>query len=149
MTISSPILFDTNILVSALDIDSPLFGIAQKLHDQVEEGKIQGFITQQNLIELLAVTTDPKRMKRPLGVNIAIVEIEKYLSSQFQLISPKEETVLILMSLLKKYPVKGQRVFDVYLTATMLSNNIFSIVTANTKDFKGFPGIKIFDIMDL
>lgn len=143
MRVSNPVLFDTNILVASLDLDSPNFETAQKLHNQVEEGEIQGVIAQQNLVELLAITTDPKRVRTPLPPDTATEEVEKYLSSKFQLISPKEDTIFIFTSLLGKKGVKGQKVFDVYLLATMLSNGIKDIYTINVKDFTGYAEIKV------
>lgn len=142
MQMSEPVLFDTNVLVAAADLDSSNHKIAKELHQKVEEGEIEAVIAHQNLEEFLAITTDPKRVKTPLSPTIALKEVEKYLFSRFRLISPKDDTIFIFVSLLRKKPAKAQRIFDVYLAATMLSSGVGTIYTENVGDFAKYSEIE-------
>lgn len=40
--------------------------------------------------------------------------------------------------MIKKYNLSSDLVFDACLTATAISNNVYSIATDNVKDFKNF-----------
>lgn len=138
---SEPILFDTNILVYAHNLDSPYHLKAISLVRAAIEGVLEAVLAQQNLLEFYAVITDPKRVSKPLSPKEASSLVKDYLNSPFKIIFPDKETLKIAFSF--DEDSKGGEIFDTFLVATMLSNNIKSIVTLNTKDFTPFPGIKI------
>lgn len=48
-----------------------------------------------------------------------------------------------IISLLKKYDIKKQEIFDTQLVATMLSNGVRRIYTFNKEDFKKYKEIKV------
>ena len=72
--------------------------------------------------------------------------VNQYLSSPFEIIYPNLSTNKIMVELLKKKGLTNGRIFDVYLIATMLSNEIKYIVTANVKDFREFESISVLDL---
>jgi len=59
------------------------------------------------------------------------------------LILQTQETLYIGLELIKKYSLSADKVFDAYLAATALGNDIKVIATDNTKDFKVFKGIEL------
>lgn len=59
-----------------------------------------------------------------------------------QIIIPKFGTEFMALELIKRLGLTGNRIFDAYLAATALSNNVDLIATDNTKDFKQFKEIK-------
>ncbi|MBI3988660.1 MAG: PIN domain-containing protein [candidate division NC10 bacterium] len=63
-----PVFLDTNILVYAVDRDSPLYQKAKAIVDQVDAGEMNACISPQVLGELYAVTTTPGRIRRPLSL---------------------------------------------------------------------------------
>ena len=138
---SEPILFDTNILVYAHNLDSLYHLKAISLVKAAAEGVLEGVLAQQNLLEFYAIITDHKRVNKPLSSKEASSLIKDYLNSPFKIIFPNQETLKLALSLDKDS--KGGEIFDTFLVTTMLSNNVKSIVTVNTKDFKTFPDIKI------
>ena len=73
----------------------------------------------------------------------AVKEVEKYLKSLFYIIYPQEETPFVALSMIKKMDLKGADIFDAYLVATMISNNVSVIYTDNKKDFTKYVGIKV------
>ena len=144
MKISEPILFDTNVLVYNQDRDSRLYLKAAKFHQQAISGEIKAVISSQNLLEFTAVMVNPKKIVRPLSQIQVAGEIEKYLKiGYFRVIYPNIDTITSFSFLLKKYQTKNPRkIFDIFLVATMLSNKIKYILTANAKDFR-FKEVKI------
>ncbi len=148
MIISDPLLFDTNILVYAHNQDSPFHDKSLSLVNKVITGKLKGVLAQQNLIEFYSITTDKRRVTKPLTLVKAQQLLEDYLKMPFRIIAPNIETIKILPVLCQKNKIKNGEIFDAYLVATMLSNQIHSIVTVNVKDFKSYDEIKVWNITD-
>jgi len=130
-------------LVYAADEASPFHEKSKKLREREIVGKIRLCICPQILVEFFAIITDSRRVEKPIKPKEAIEEIEKYLRSEniFK-IYPKEDTLLRTISLLKKYNLRRQRVFDAQLVATMLSNGVIRIYTFNLEDFSKFKEIE-------
>lgn len=145
MKTSEPILFDTNVLVYNQDQESSFYARAADYHERAFSGKINGMISSQNLLELVAVITNPKRITKPLSLKQASGEVEKYLSTpSFTTIYPNDTTMDIFTKLLNRYRLKHPiQTFDLFLVATMLSNGIKAILTANDQDFTLFKEISV------
>ncbi|OGY26547.1 MAG: hypothetical protein A2Z11_00220 [Candidatus Woykebacteria bacterium RBG_16_43_9] len=138
------VLFDTNILVLAQNLDSPFYEKAIDLHHQVFEGKIKGVLANQNLLEFYSIVTNPKRLVKSLTSEKASFEIKNYVErSNFQIIKTKGNELELILNLVRGKNVKGGLVFDVYLVATMISNGIKTIYTQNEDDFIIFSEIKV------
>lgn len=148
MTTSDPVLFDSNVLIYNQNINAPLHQQSRNYHEKVLVGEINGVISPQNITEFFAVITSPRRITKPLSPDKALVQIQNYLNpaSNFSIIYPNRLTLQIFQELQKSYKVRSQRIFDVFLVATMLGNNISSILTANTKDFAHYLQIKAIDL---
>lgn len=149
MTITKPILFDTNILVYNQNMDSPHFELAHLWHQRVVKGEIQGILSSQNILEFTAVMTSSRHLTKPLTPKQVSREISRYQHNHdFGFIYPNEQTVSVFAKLLKRYGLKNSRQsFDVFLVATMLSNNIKQLLTLNKKDFEMFEEIKLINSM--
>ncbi|MGA1874777.1 MAG: type II toxin-antitoxin system VapC family toxin [bacterium] len=142
MTTSNIALLDTNILVYAADKSSPFYKASLLLREKGLRGELSFCICPQTLTEFFAIVTDFKRVSKPRTQREALSEIEKYLFSKNILkIYPGPEVVEIMIDLLKKYKITKQKIFDLQLVATMLSNNINHIYTYNSKDFSMFKEI--------
>ncbi len=126
-------LIDTNILVYAINEDSPKNKLAQKF---LRTHKKNLEVAHQNIFEALRVLTHPKfsTPMKPKEAQIAVLAIVK----MYRVIIPDYKTHYIAMELIKKHHLLGNRIFDAYLVATALSNNITVIATDNEKDFKKF-----------
>jgi predicted nucleic acid-binding protein len=48
-----------------------------------------------------------------------------------------------MLDLLAHRSVRGGRIFDLFLAATMLDNGVHTIYTENVRDFKGLKGIEV------
>lgn len=148
MTISDPLLFDTNILVYAHNQDSPFHKKCLALVTAVIERKIRGILAQQNLLEFYSIITDKKRITKPLTPQRAQELLEYYLRVSFRIIGPSHMSIQIFSMLSRKNKIKNGQAFDAYLVATMLSHQIKNIVTVNIKDFKLYNEIKTWDISE-
>lgn len=144
MKTSSPIFFDTNILIYNQDKSSQFYKIASKWHNKALTGEINAVLSSQNLLEFAAVMTNPNKITHPLTQKYTATEINKYIDTdKFEIIYPNNETLKTFSALLKKYPMKNPRqIFDLFLVATMISNDLYQILTLNKQDFQ-FKEVKV------
>lgn len=131
-------LIDSNILVYSINTPSPKH---KKAQDFLQENLRELVVAHQNILETLRVLTHPK-FPSPMKINNAIDAIESILK-ECLVISPDYRTHHIALELVKKHNLAGDLLFDAYLVATALGNDIGIIATDNTKDFKKFTEIKI------
>lgn len=149
MTISDPVLFDTNILVYAHNQDSPFHKKCLALITAVIEGRFRGILAQQNLLEFYSIVTDKKRVTKPLTPFKALELLDNYLRLPFTIILPTDMTIQIFSLLSQKNKIKNGQAFDTYLVATMLSHKIKNILTVNVKDFEFYNEVKTYGIADI
>lgn len=141
---SETALLDTNILVYAVNEDSPFHKAAIALRDKGLKGELSLCITPQILNEFYANVTNPKQVDIPLSQEEARLEMEKYFhSEQILKIHPQPHSTRIVLEFLQKYTVVRQEIYDLYLVATMLSNSVTHIYTYNNKDFSQYSEIKV------
>ena len=149
MKISDTVIFDSNILVYANNEASQFHKKCSGLIKAAVEGNFKAVLTHQNLLEFYSVITDSRRIEKPISDKDAQDLVANYLNSPLEIIYPNSETFKYLFILAEAVNLKGSKIFDVFLAATMLSNNISNIITANTRDFKGFLNIKVMDLKSL
>lgn len=131
-------IIDSNILIYAINEISPKHKIAQKfLRDNL--GRLE--ITHQNILETIRVLTH-KHSPKPMGLKATMDAIGN-IGHSARIISPNLMTYYLASELITSHNLTGNRIFDAYLTATALSNNIKIIATDNTRDFKKFKEIKV------
>ena len=136
------IIFDTNILVYAQNQSDVRYGECRKWVKKVEEGECEGVVSSQNLVQFVTVVNNLSKMKR-----VAMKHgVEKYCENYrkiFKIVFPNSETMVTFEKMYKKY--KGNRIFDLFLVATMISNGVDKILTYNVRDFKDIEEIKVID----
>lgn len=131
-------LVDTNILIYAVNADSPKHKQSQKfLKDNL--GKLE--ITHQNVLEAIRVLTH-RKFSHPMSLKNALDAILT-IAKSCHVMSPNQSTYYITIELIKSHRLTGNRIFDAYLAATSLSNGINTIATDNVGDFKNLTEIKI------
>lgn len=132
------ILVDSNILVYAINDSSPKQSLAQKfLNDNLSNL----LITPQNILETLRILTHSK-FPTPLTPAQAQSDLAQ-ITDNLIMVIPTEKTLFIALELIKKHILTAKKVFDAYLAATALSNDINIIATDNVKDFKIFEDLKV------
>ncbi len=144
------ILFDSNILVLAHAENSPFHQSARQLRDQAAQGAIEACISPQVLCEFYAVITNERLVQPVLSASQARREVNTYWSAKrFHKIIPKETVMSRLVKLLDHHAIKRQDIFDAFLVATMLDNNLRTIYTQNVKDFEIFPKIQVVNPLEI
>ncbi|HSE64697.1 MAG TPA: PIN domain-containing protein [Thermoanaerobaculia bacterium] len=138
----SPALLDTNVLIHAAYLGSPVHLPAATL---VERGlKERGVfcIAPQNLVEFAAVATRRRRGDHPLGGDevFRITEL-LYRSRTLAKIYPRRGTVARAMKEGTQLGVSGAAWYDLFLALTMRDAGVRAIVTENVSDFQQFPFI--------
>ena len=126
-------LVDTNILVYAINADSPKNKQAQAF---LLRNTSKLLIAHQNIFETLRVLTHPK-FSYPMDPKTAQESVDAIVDA-CTIIYPNYKTYRLAFELIKKHDLVGNRIFDAYLAATALSNGIESIATDNVKDFIKF-----------
>ena len=138
------VLLDTNLLIYACNTASPFHKKAKEIKEQAVDGKIKTAIALQSLSEYLAVTTSSRRVEKPLSVVEAVDDVRHFLeASQIRKLPITEITAKHLSTLVNKYRIKAQTIFDAQIVAVMLENEISEIWTANDGDFSIFKGISV------
>ena len=137
------IFLDTNVLVSAIDTTRKNHKKAIKLIERIKNSEYQAFISTQIIGEFYVVLTRKLGgIKAPLTPKEAKKEINDLFSSGILTILPVTETILRKsISLSAERNIKGIKFWDVVIVATMLENDILTIYTENSEDFKKFSDL--------
>lgn len=130
-------LIDSNILIYALNSASPKNKIAQEYLQSHREI----IFAQQNIFETLRILTHAK-FSSPYTSVQAVSAVTK-ITDLSRIITPNIETADICFALISKYNITGTEIFDAYLVATALSNDIYSIATDNTKHLQKYSEITV------
>jgi predicted nucleic acid-binding protein len=145
-------LIDSNVLVYGFfhkpdeeggqEPESKLRLYSRTLITLAAEGKLNSCVAQQNLLEFIAIVTSPKRVVSPVTLAEALRACQAYLSF-CSLLTPKPSTYLTFETLAKKLRGARERIFDFYLAATALDNEVSHICTWNTKHLRPIPGLTV------
>lgn len=130
-------LVDSNVLVYSINKRSPKHRKAQEFL-QNNLGNLE--IAHQNIFETIRVLTHPK-FPAPMNPKEAVEAVFRIFKA-CRLICPDYKTVPLTLEFVKRYNLAADQVFDGYLVATTISNDVKVIATDNVKDFQKFP-IKI------
>jgi len=134
---------DTNILIYFLNEESVYHAKARVFIDGLQKRKVQGIVSWQNLSELYAVVTNPKRFPTPMTASQVVKATKQFLESgNIRIIMPVVNTKEIFFKLVLKVKPRAQQVHDIFLAATLLSNGVKTLATENTGDFVGVSGLK-------
>lgn len=103
--------------------------------------------SQQNIMESVRILTHPK-LKIGLEASHAVKKVLK-ITSLGAVLAPQLKTHLLACEIIEKYKLKSNLVFDAYLLATALDNNIKTIATDNERYFKKFEEVIIYNPFNL
>ena len=132
---------DTNILVYIANEDSDF-------HRKVVSGfkrtssTYELWTSRQVLREYAVVMTRPDIMEKPLSLNEVISDIEKW-QTILQIADENEEVTKALLELIATHQVKGKRIHDANIVASMKVNSIARLWTMNVQDFQGITETEV------
>lgn len=143
MITESEIFLDTNILVyyTFKDFDPVKYDECREVIDKLREKNIEINISTQILREFYAVVTASKYFETPLEPDAAKEQI-LYFTSAFNVADINHDVISKLASLIEKYKIKGQKIHDTTIVATILNSGNSTLLSYNKKDFINFQEIK-------
>jgi len=136
-------LIDTNLLVYAHnELSSYFIGAKTFLKNQANRSEL--CFTPQIFLEAYRIFT--QKIEKPLTIKQAWQVIGYYQTfPSVRIVYPKASVLTIIERLSVRYKIKGSIIFDTYLVATMLCNDIKTIYTHNVKDLIMYKEIKVID----
>jgi len=139
------VLFDTNILLRAIQRDSPFCVPARNAIKRFHRLDSELCLTPQNVKEFWNACTRPTD-RNGLGLSVAGAERHTQLLEKYFTVLPDSAAAYsIWRQLLPKYEVIGTKVHDAYLVATMQAHGILQVLTFNTSDFARYSEIQATD----
>ncbi len=138
-------LIDSNILVYAYNEDVEFHEKALEILENALNKRIDTVISDKNLYEFFAIITDKKRVENPVTIERAIEIINFLVDSNIKIIYSSPFVLSETLTLIGKYKIKKQEVFDLNLVALMIKNKIDTIISANDQHFKNIEEINVFN----
>jgi len=137
---------DTNILVytTLKDFDPEKYSQCKKILKELNEKNVSINISTQILREFYAVVTGKKYLKNPLSPDEAKSQ-SFYFMSVFNILEITREVIGKLFQLVDKYKIKGLKIHDATIAATMINYDVPCIVTYNRKDFDTYEEIEVIE----
>lgn len=134
---AEPIFVDTNVLVYANVASAPLHRLAQETIQGLFESHIELWVSRQVLREFIATLTRPQTFINPQPIDL-VSERVQFLEEHFHIAEDGFQVTIQLLELLRRFPTGGRQVHDANIVATMLTTNVYRLLTHNTKDFERF-----------
>lgn len=128
---------DTNVLVFAASLGSPLNRQASKeIRRRYESGQ-ELWVSPQVLREYLATLSRPQTYSNPKPARELADDI-RYFLSRFRLAEEGADVTEQLLGLIEQVGVGGKQIHDANIVATMLAYGVPSLLTDNVGDFARF-----------
>lgn len=134
------ILVDVNLLIYAVDRDSPKHAPARRWLERALSGTESVGIPWIVALAFIRITTHPAVMRKPLSAKSAIGYVDSWLAQPFvKLIGPGENHWKILRSLLLASGSAGNLTSDAHVAALAIEHG--ATVASADHDFRRFAGL--------
>jgi len=145
--VSNKVFLDTNTLIyqTFSDFDVEKHKIVNEKLVYFVENDFLIFISTQILREFFAICTNGKIFKVPLTYEQAVSKVNEFIAN-FDMVYETSSIITTLNMLILKYKQDKQKVYDTNIVATMIENDIQSLFTFNTKDFKKFKEVELIEL---
>jgi uncharacterized protein len=135
------ILLDVNLLLYAVDADSPMNAKAKAWLERVMAGPETVAFPWITLLAFLRLTTKPRLFERPLSVEEAIEVAGRWLNQSAALVvHPGPRHMQILAGLLRPVGTGGNLTSDAHLAALAIEHG--AVLCSCDNDFARFQGLK-------
>jgi len=139
-------LLDTNVLVYALDQESPFHSAARTLLLRAADTAWQErlCVTPQVLAEFFAVVTNPRRVRSPRSPEEALRALEQFIAlPNLTVLAVPVDVVSRWVPLVRAHRLGASRVFDAQLAATIVANGVRRIYTFDRAHFECFAELEV------
>lgn len=136
-------LLDTNILLCLANSHAPGHAAAQSAVARLLAGGERLAVAPQVLFEFWSVATRPVEMNG-LGMPTAqtLAEVEA-IRARFLLLAEPPTVIDFWLEIVASNDLKGKRIHDAHLLATMKANGVTLLLTFNAADFPTDPSVTI------
>jgi toxin-antitoxin system PIN domain toxin len=135
------ILVDANLLIYAIDSDSPQHERARPWLERVLSGAAPVGLPWIVILAFVRITTREGIMRRPLALVDALAYVDSWLEQPcVEIIAPGERHWPILRRLLEATGTAGNLTSDAHIAALALERG--AAVCSTDHDFARFPGIR-------
>jgi predicted nucleic acid-binding protein len=140
---STGCLLDTNILLFLANPLAPRHTAAKQAVARLLRAGERLVIAPQVLYEFWSVATRPAGANG-LGMTVAEASAElQVIRSRFLVLPEPAAVIDCWLALVRRYGLKGKRIHDAHLLATMQANGVSRLLTCNAADFPPVPDINI------
>ena len=134
-------MIDANLLLFAVDADSPFHDVAESWLTQQLNGPRRVGLPWQSLVAFVRISTHPRAARHPLSPSQAWSYVTEWLDCSVAWVpSPGERYGQILGSLLTTHHVRGNLIPDAQLAALALEHG--SVLYSADSDFARFPELR-------
>ncbi len=134
------ILIDANLLIYAVDRDSPHHAPARRWLEETLSGSESVGIPWIAALAFVRITTHPAVMRKPLSAQSAISYVDDWLGQPFvKLVGPGEKHWPILRNLLLVSGSAGNLTSDAHVAALAIEHG--AAVASADNDFRRFAGV--------
>ena len=134
------ILVDANLLVYAIDRDSPHHAKARRWLEDMLSGSTPVALAWIVILAFLRLTTRPGILRRPLSPERALAFVDEWLAQPYvQPLAPGERHWAVLRNLLKAAGTAGNLASDAHLAALAIEHGC--TLCSSDSDFRRFPGL--------
>lgn len=127
-------------LIYASRPSAPQYRAAQSALTRLRMDVSPLWISHQVLREYLAAATRPQASGAVLLMKDAITDVRRFRLA-FNVLTDDPSVFERLLHLIAVHPGAGKQVHDANLVATMLTQDIFRLLTFNTSDFRRFGSL--------
>jgi predicted nucleic acid-binding protein len=139
-TADDPVFVDTNVLVYANTVRSPLHVRAQSALQDLSASAITLWISRQILREYLVTLSRPQTFSAPVAPAALVADVIRF-QTQFLIAEDGPLVTSNLLGLLSTFSIGGKQVHDANIVATMQVQGIRRILTKNVADFSRFDSL--------
>jgi predicted nucleic acid-binding protein len=133
---------DTNILVFLADEQAPWHEEARRAVNQLAMSRSDIVLPQQTLFEFWVVATRPAASN---GLDWRVSRVRDAIDAlrhEFSVLPETAAVVDVWLDLVAQHDLKGKRIHDAHLLATLQVSHIPALLTANPKDFFLSQGLR-------
>ena len=140
------LVFDTNILLYAIDPGSEPHQASRRMLDDARIGPAPAYLTWNICYEFMRTTTHPRALPVPWRIDEALVFLRMLLDSPgFSLLRPTKRHQAVLAQTIAEVPdIRGNFVHDLHIAVLMREHGISRICTRDT-GFHRFPFLTVVD----
>lgn len=126
---------DTNMILRAFHREFAEHTRVKTLFDRMILGRVELYISRQVIREYLVQATHPRTFAREQSIEAVSQHLEK-ITQVCAVLDDDTNVTGQLLNLLKTHPTRGKQIHDTNIVATMLANEIDTLLTLNVADFQ-------------